>query len=73
MKHLDRIQAEKSYKAALASAKKAESISEAAYEKAYAALEIARKNLTQMEIKWPTSQEVRKNNEYLYFANRGLA
>ena len=73
MKHQDRIKAEKAYKAALTAAKKAESISESAYDKAYATLEIARKHLTQMEIKWPTNQEVRKNNEYLYLANRGLA
>jgi hypothetical protein len=73
MKHPDRILAEKSYKMALSDLKKAESISEAAYEHAYMILDATRKHLVAMEIKHPIAKEKKSESNYLYLANRGLA
>lgn len=71
--HPDRAKADNDYKAALADARKAETISEEAWDAANQKLELARRHLVEMELKWPTKKEVRAESNHLYLANRGLA
>jgi hypothetical protein len=72
MKHPNLIQAEMAYKSALNNLKRAESISEDAFNQADKDLDFARQYLVKMEITHPTKKQIRSENNYLYMANRGL-
>lgn len=70
-KHQDRISAETEYQAALYAVKNAENIGEGEYQAASEELDLARRNLVQMEMLHPTAKERKRETDYLYAAIRG--
>ena len=69
---MNRKQAEREYNEALAAVRKAEDVSERAYESAKSALAIARTNLIAAEADQPTPAEIKKANNIMRLRNRGL-
>ena len=69
---MDRQQAEKEYKAALAAWNKAQDVSEAAFDAANTKLTAARKNLVSAELAAPTQKEINQHGRLLHIRNRGL-
>lgn len=72
VKRETRRQAERKYQAALSAVRAAEDVSEAAWMKAKAELDKARRDLISAEEAYPTSKEVKREANILRLRNRGL-